>query len=339
MTFVRKCKVFFFLIVGGLILKGFQTFQNSAVPGDRIGRAGMHCPPVMVHQAVMCDMSPPLIRLGPESSDRSTIHSGPLPGEADVRPLVPGVREAATIPLSSGSAEQLEQGIEPPPEITASFDGPGEGFEGPQGRAWCRNPSDNSLAVCPDHIVQTVNSRMAIFTKKESRFKTTGEVLNDPIPTNNVFRGFGCAATIDNGDAVVCYNQLAHHWLIVMPVFRRLLPRPNEPRMPKSGEPAGAPNIMMASPAMDAFGSIGIGYSFGGTPHFAGQRFAGRLSHDPPGLPPLRGVIPVEGEAAQTNTMRWMDYSQTAVDYLKKGATTYSTRIAAFRLSKSRKGR
>ena len=31
----------------------------------------------------------------------------------------------------------------------------------------------------------------------------------------------------------------------------------------------------MASPAIDRFGNIGIGYSFGGTPHFAGQRFAG----------------------------------------------------------------
>ena len=34
----------------------------------------------------------------------------------------------------------------------------------------------------------------------------------------------------------------------------------------------------MASPAIDRFGNIGIGYSFGGTPHFAGQRFAGRLA-------------------------------------------------------------
>ena len=32
----------------------------------------------------------------------------------------------------------------------------------------------------------------------------------------------------------------------------------------------------MASPAIDKRGNIGIGYSFGGTPHFAGQRFAGR---------------------------------------------------------------
>lgn len=621
MTFVRKCKVFFFLIVGGLILMGFLTFQNSAMPGDRIGRAGMHCPPVTVHQAVMCDMSPPLIQLGPEAPDRSAIQNKPLSGEADVRPLIPGVREAATIPLSSASVEQLKQGTEPPPEITASFDGLGEGFEGPQGKAWYRNPSDNSLAVGPDHIVQTVNSRMAIFTKKGSRFKTTGEVLYGPVPTNNVFRGFGSAATINNGDAVVRYDQLADRWLIVMPIFRRLPPRPNEPRVPKSGEPAhlslpgvegqpgpavllfqpprptvdetdaasrptrtprkkrppentggsfamcyavstssdplgsyyryefvrplfpdyprpalwpdgyyvptstgdnviqkhayvverdkmlkgeparelgfiidgvnflnnadidgkqlppaGAPNIMMAtggaqlqgiteddgiyvwtfhvdwddpsrtklngpvkirvapyrylgggqltnavpqpgtdrcldsqgdkimprlvyrrigsresivavhsvstsaggggvrwyefrldknrkvrlyqqgtyapdrffrwmaSPAMDAFGNIGIGYSFGGTPHFAGQRFAGRLADDLPGLLTMREAVLVEGEAAQTNTMRWMDYSQTAVDptdgrtiwyvgdYLKKGATTYSTRIGAFRL-------
>ena len=37
------------------------------------------------------------------------------------------------------------------------------------------------------------------------------------------------------------------------------------------------------SPAMDRQGNIGIGYSFGGTPHFAGQRFAGRLANDPRG--------------------------------------------------------
>ena len=40
----------------------------------------------------------------------------------------------------------------------------------------------------------------------------------------------------------------------------------------------------MASPAIDRLGNIGIGYSFGGTPHFAGQRFAGRLADDPPGV-------------------------------------------------------
>jgi hypothetical protein len=100
----------------------------------------------------------------------------------------------------------------------------------------------------------------------------------------------------------------------------------------------------MASPAIDKFGNIGIGYSFGGTPHFAGQRLAGRVPSDPPGVLSLRETVLVEGEAAQTNTNRWEDYSQTAVDpsddctiwyvgdYYKRGATTYSTRIGAFRM-------
>ena len=531
-------------------------------------------------------------------------------------------------PIMSVSVEQTEHGAKPSPEIVESFDGLGEGFEGPQGTATFRNPSDNSLAVGPDHIVQIVNSQMAIFTKKGSRYDTTGRVLYGPVPTNNVFRNFaGEAAQINNGDAVVRYDQLADRWLIVMPIFRRLPRRENEPapgksggpiqvsqpseagqpgpaeplyqppqqtpeekaaaaearaqqrgqgqrRVPRSeggsyamcyaistspdplgsyyryqfvrplfpdyprpavwpdgyyiptstgdniiqkhayvaerekmlnGEPAreqgfiiddvnflnnadldgnqlpppGAPNIMMAtggaqlkgitgddgiyvwkfnvdwedpskskldgpvkipvapyeylgggqlteavpqpgterrldaqgdkimarlvyrrigdresivavhsvstlaggggvrwyefrldddrsvklyqqgtyapggfyrwmaSPAIDARGNIGIGYSFGGTPHFAGQRFAGRLSEDPLGVLTLHEAILVEGEAAQTNTQRWEDYTQTAIDptddctiwyvgdYLKKGATNYSSRIGAFRLEQT----
>jgi hypothetical protein len=105
----------------------------------------------------------------------------------------------------------------------------------------------------------------------------------------------------------------------------------------------------MASPAIDRDGNIGIGYSFGGSANFAGQRFAGRLASDPLGQLTLREAVLVEGEAAQTNTNRWEDYAQTAVDpsddrtiwyvgdYLKKGATNYSTRIGAFRLTDSRK--
>ena len=100
----------------------------------------------------------------------------------------------------------------------------------------------------------------------------------------------------------------------------------------------------MASPAIDGQGNIGIGYSFGGTPHFAGQRFAGRLAGDPLGVLTLHEAVLAEGQAPQINTMRWEDYSQTAVDptddctiwyvgdYLKNDATTYSTRIGAFRL-------
>jgi hypothetical protein len=521
--------------------------------------------------------------------------------------------------------EQTSQGSRPAAVLVMSFDGLGVGFEGPQGTANLRNPSDNSLAVGPDHIVQIVNTRMAIFTKKGKHFAATGKVLYGPVATNNVFRGFGgsCEAR-NNGDAVVRYDQLANRWLIVMPIFSRAAVRPDQPAIWKSSEPAqlsppgrpgqpgramplfqpsptptpstqpsppnaggqrgreqqqgpysmcyaisvgpdpfgpyyryeflraffpdyprpavwpdgyyvptsssdnrisetvatqkhacvvdrarmlkgqsateqcliienvnflnnadldgkelpprGAPNIMMAaggtqldkileadmidawqfhvdwrnpantkvislkkiavapyqylcggqltncvpqpgserrldaqgdkimarlvyrrlgnhasivavhsvntaaggggvrwyefrvdskhqvtlhqqgtyapdgsyrwmaSPAIDGQGNIGIGYSFGGTPHFAGQRFAGRLASDPLGQLTLQEAVLADGEEAQ-NAMRWEDYTQTAIDpsddctiwyvgdYIKKNATSYSSRIGAFRLA------
>jgi hypothetical protein len=99
----------------------------------------------------------------------------------------------------------------------------------------------------------------------------------------------------------------------------------------------------MASPAMDHKGNIGIGYSFGGTPNFPGQRFAGRLADDPLGQLTLREAILVEGESVQ-KVMRWQDYTQTAMDpsddctiwyvgdYIKKDQANYSSRIGAFRM-------
>ena len=511
---------------------------------------------------------------------------------------------------ASTTIEQTVPGTRPAPVMVESFDGLGVGFTGPQGTATLRNPSDNSLAVGPDHIVQTVNSRMAVVTKRGKRFDTSGRVLYGPVNTNNVFRGFGGACEQrNNGDAVVRFDQLANRWLIVMPTFSRAEARPDQPPVwtasdkpyasppgrrgqpgaavplfipsapvaplasppalpaptgpysmcyavsttdnplgsyyryeflrplfpdyprpavwpdgyyvPTStgdeviekhacvvereamlkGQPAreqcfvindvnflnnadldgtrlppgGAPNVILAaggtqlkkdfdddailawkfftnwqdlsktrlegpsriavapyhylcdgqltncvpqpgtdrrldaqgdklmarvvyrrignqesivavhsvntvaggggvrwyefrldragsptvyqqgtyapdslyrwmgSPAIDKFGNLGMGYSFGGTPHFAGQRFAGRLPGDPPGVLGLREAVLVEGEAAQTTTLRWQDYTQTAVDpsddctiwyvgdYLKKDATAYSSRIGAFR--------
>ena len=532
--------------------------------------------------------------------------------------IASAVVSTAVAATRTTSIEQTTQGARAPATVVASFDGLGVGFVGPQGSATLRNPSDNTLAVGPDHIVQIVNSRMAIFTKKGHRFDTTGKVLYGPVETRNVFRGFGGGAceTRNNGDAVARYDQLADRWLIVMPIFSRRPVRPEEPRPGRSGEPAqrslpgvagqpgaavrlyeppppppesagaapvrprrppadsgsyamcyavsagadpfgpyyryefvrplfpdyprvavwpdgyyvatstgdeviqkhacvvdrermlrgeeateqcvvidsvnflnpadlegkqlppaGAPGIIlatggtqlqkileddgiyawtlrvdwsdaaktriegptkipvapyqylcggqltrcvpqpgtdmrldaqgdkimsrvvyrrigsremivashsvntsaggggvrwyelrldattrvprlyqqgtyapdsfyrwMASPAIDGRGNIGIGYSFGGTPHFAGQRFAARLADDPKGLLTLREAVLVDGEAAQTTTFRWEDYTQTAVDptddctiwytgdYLRSAASSYSTRIGAFRL-------
>ena len=99
----------------------------------------------------------------------------------------------------------------------------------------------------------------------------------------------------------------------------------------------------MASPAMDRLGNIAIGYSFGGTPHYPGQRVAARLVNDPPGALTFHESVLVEGQASQS-VMRWEDYTQTAVDpsddctiwyvgdYLKTNESTYSTRIGSFRI-------
>jgi hypothetical protein len=121
--------------------------------------------------------------------------------------------------------EQHDQGSRPPAAIAASFDGLGVGFAGPQGTASLRNPSDNSLAVGRDRVVQIVNTRMAVFTKD-------GHALYGPVPTNNVFRGFGgVCEDRNNGDAVVRYDQLADRWLIVMPIFSRAPARPDQPSL------------------------------------------------------------------------------------------------------------
>jgi hypothetical protein len=464
---------------------------------------------------------------------------------------------------ASSSVEQTSQGPRPPAALVASFDGLGVGFTGPDGPSTGRNPSDNSLAVGPNHILQIVNSRLAVFTKKGALYDTTGKVLRGAVPTNSIFAGFGGPCELrNNGDAVARYDQLAERWLIVMPIFSRPAVEPQGPYsmcyavstgpdpmgpyyrydfkrplfpdyprpaiwpdgyyVPSSTSddfiqkhacvadrakmlqgkpateqcividgvnflnnadidghglpPAGAPNIMMAaggaqlnrimaddgiyfwkfhvdwenpantkligpekiavapyhylcdgqltkcvaqldttrrldaqgdklmqrlvyrnirgresivalhsinsaaggggvrwyefrldgkrnlklyqqgtyapdgfyrwmgSMAMDRAGNIGIGYSFGGTPNFAGQRFAARLANDPLGELSLHETVLVQGEASQTTTIRWEDYTTTAMDpsddctfwyvgdYMKKDATSYSTRIGAFRL-------
>jgi hypothetical protein len=536
--------------------------------------------PITVYQPERVDKSPTLAEMvaaaqkdPPPAPQAPTRPPGAAPGSGSGAPpnAPPAiVAPVITTPAGSAAVEQTTPGTRPPAALVASFDGLGHGFTGPQGTATFRNPSDNSLAAGPNHIVQIVNSRMAIFSKAGKQFKESGTPLYGPVNTNTVFRGFGGACELrNNGDAVVRYDQVADRWLIVMPVFRRGTPREGEKEGPYSmcyalsvtsdpfgayyryeflrplfpdyprpavwpdgyynpsstsddviqkhacvvdrakmlkGErateqcaiidgvnflnnadvegktlpPAGAPNIMiaaggaqlkkvmeddavlvwtfhvdwtdpsktkiagperiavapyrylcdgqlthcvpqpgtesrldaqgdkimqrlvyrrlgnqesivavhsvntaagaggvrwyefrvdtggpkkerrvtlhqqgtyapdnayrwMASPAIDRRGNIAIGYSFGGTPHFAGQRFAARLASDPKGVLSLRETVLVEGEGVQ-NAMRWEDYTQTAIDpnddctiwyvgdYMKKGVTSYSSRIGAFRL-------
>jgi hypothetical protein len=97
----------------------------------------------------------------------------------------------------------------------------------------------------------------------------------------------------------------------------------------------------LGSMAMDRKGNIGMGYSFGGDPNYAGQRFAARRAGDAKGQFTFHESVLAEGAASQ-GAMRWEDYTNIAVDpsddctfwfvgnYLKKGAVTSSTRIGSF---------
>src|SRR5262249_48236630 len=88
---------------------------------------------------------------------------------------------------------------------------------------------------------------------------------------------------------------------------------------------------VMARQTMDKHGNIGVGSSWGGAENFPGQRFTGRLAKDKRGQFTFQESVLVEGEASQANTLRWEDYTTTALDpddctfwyvgdYLKKGA-------------------
>jgi hypothetical protein len=170
---------------------------------------------------------------------------------------------------ASATVEQTIQGSRPALAVLDSFDGLGHGFSVPQGpgRTPPRNPSDNSLAVGPDHIVQIVNSQLAVFSKKGRRHGATGKPLYGPIPTNTLFARFGdVCGSRPNGDAVVRYDQLAGRWLVVMPIFRRAVlragtapagngpappgeaARPGQPSDPGPPEPPGPPPRLPSPP-------------------------------------------------------------------------------------------
>jgi hypothetical protein len=100
----------------------------------------------------------------------------------------------------------------------------------------------------------------------------------------------------------------------------------------------------MPSAAMDRKGDIAVGYTFGDSSDFVGQRFAARLAGDKPGSMTLHESVLADGKAAQTNTLRWEDYTTLALDpsddctfwyvgdYLKAGESSYSTKIGSWRL-------
>jgi hypothetical protein len=208
---------------------------------------------ITVRSAAKFDVSPPLRSLrgagatedAPECEGAAC---GTSPGDLDSgqEQEPEEVAPAPVITAASAAVEQKAQGKRPAVPLLESFDGLGSGFTGPQGTATLRNPSDNSLAVGPDHIVQIVNTRIAVYSKKGAHYDKTGTVIYGPVATNAIFTGFGGACEArDNGDAVVRYDQLAKRWLIVMPIFGRVAPG----EFSEKGKPALAGEVDNPGPA------------------------------------------------------------------------------------------
>src|SRR5690349_13149333 len=171
------------------ILSALCAVAAIGVVALRVGKTpnvGAHTT-VTTTPAIAHDVSGPLTALDVAAFDDAASGNHPDPDRARrVMTVEPNEEQSGpgaaslpviTTPPGSAAVEQTTFGAKRPARLVASFDGLGVGFTGPQGTTNVRNPSDNTLAVGPNHIVQIVNTRMAIFTKKGAKYDSTGLVL------------------------------------------------------------------------------------------------------------------------------------------------------------------
>jgi hypothetical protein len=113
------------------------------------------------------------------------------PPERDLR----GSEEAALDPVVQRAGANLGR----TPSLLSSFEG--LGTVGPL-------PPDTSGDVGPDHYVQMVNIRLAVYDKNGTR-------LIGPVSFNDLYQGLGgeCEGHND-GDPIVLYDELADRWLL-----------------------------------------------------------------------------------------------------------------------------
>lgn len=158
---------------------------------------------------------PPIFSVTKES------HHDTLPSLRDALPPPQnyGLREhfEGTLPYPPGSTNQVDSAVQNRasptfnvPGALTSFDGVGNGFNGPQGTFAIQfAPPDTDGAVGATQYVSLVNTGLAVFDK------TMGNVIFGPIPTNTLWTGFGggCESN-DDGDGVVIYDRAANRWVI-----------------------------------------------------------------------------------------------------------------------------
>ena len=154
-------------------------FSGRAISDSHRGQSQVKTGSVLVHRAVKFDVSPALVSLRrlhalPQPPDCEGAACGTSPSSPQAEQKPDEVPPAPVLTAAGTMIEQTSQGSRPAVPLLESFEGLGVGFEGPQGTSTYRNPSDNSLAAGPDHIVQIVNSRVAVFSKKGARYRKSG---------------------------------------------------------------------------------------------------------------------------------------------------------------------
>jgi uncharacterized repeat protein (TIGR01451 family) len=183
-----------------LILVGLQALLYSALPA--MGQT------LFVQPELRHDVSPPL---------REMVKNAPPlplgPAEADemkVIPLPPGFKPANE-PDSVRQKMTLGAPVMLGPTVGLNFEGLGTGFP-----KYVVNvaPPDTNGAVGKTQYVQWVNVSFAVFDK------VTGNVLQNPVPGNTLWSGFGGSCeTANDGDPVVTYDKLADRWVFSQLVF------------------------------------------------------------------------------------------------------------------------
>jgi pre-peptidase len=151
----------------------------------------------------------------------STYHDTSLPlRDLPPGPRVYGVLEAEPVRRvpssrrpSFGPDPLLRQTATAPallaPATLQNFDAIGQGFTGPGGTFTVNSaPPDTNAAVGPNHIVETVNTDLAVFNK-------SGTPIFGPVPINTLWSGFGGGCqTSNDGDPIVSYDRIADRWII-----------------------------------------------------------------------------------------------------------------------------
>ncbi len=122
-----------------------------------------------------------------------------FPGREMPEPLPSSLRSHATYgPWQLDPVLQKE--VLPQVSATKGID-----FEGIPAQNYA--PSDSNMAVGPNHIVETVNVRLAVYSK-------TGALLSGPTDITTFFAPLGGDCAAGASDPIVLYDRLADRWLI-----------------------------------------------------------------------------------------------------------------------------